>query len=87
MPRQMTLTDIICNALDKDYSLEQAATDLGKLINERKRNTLLYAADAACLTELEQLIPLQEKLALGKLSGNQLFAQLNELGIRLERHD
>ena len=34
MPRQLTIADIITNALDKDYSVEQAATDLGELMNE-----------------------------------------------------
>jgi len=28
----MTITDIIINALDQDYSLEQATTDLGALM-------------------------------------------------------
>jgi hypothetical protein len=32
MPRQLTLADIITNVLDKNYSLEQASTDLGELI-------------------------------------------------------
>ena len=36
------------------------------------------------LTELERIIPLQEKLALGKLQGDQLFAQLDQLAIKLE---
>jgi hypothetical protein len=36
MPRQLTLADIICNGLDKDYSVEQAAIDLGALMTERE---------------------------------------------------
>jgi hypothetical protein len=32
MLRQMTIADIIKNALDKDYSVEQADTDLGALM-------------------------------------------------------
>lgn len=32
----MTLTDIICNALDKNYSMEQAAAELGELLMERE---------------------------------------------------
>ena len=37
------------------------------------------------LRELEQIIPLQERLALGKLRGDQVFTQLDLLGIRLEK--
>jgi hypothetical protein len=36
MPSLMALADIVRNALDKDYSLDQAATDLGELTNERE---------------------------------------------------
>jgi hypothetical protein len=36
MPGQLTIADIITNALDKNYSVEQAATDLGELMNERE---------------------------------------------------
>ena len=32
MRSQLTFTDIIMNAFDKDYSLEQAATDLVELM-------------------------------------------------------
>ena len=87
MPRQMTLTDIVCNALDGDYSLEQAATDLGELMNEREVIKRRYGPGAARLKELESIIPLQERLALGKLRGDQIFEQLEQLGIRLEQHD
>jgi hypothetical protein len=33
MHRQTTIADIITSALDKDYSVDQAATGLGELIN------------------------------------------------------
>jgi hypothetical protein len=81
MPRQLTLADIITNALDKDYSVDQAATDLGELMNELELMKRRHGADSPRLTELESLIPLQEKLALRKRHGDQLFAQLDRLGI------
>ena len=87
MPSQLTIADIITNALDKDYSVDQAATDLGELMNERELIKRRYGTDSPRLTELEKIIPLQEKLALGKLHGDQLFAQLDRLAIRLEKHD
>ena len=34
MPGQMPFSEMITNALDKDYSVELAATDLGELMNE-----------------------------------------------------
>ena len=87
MPEQLAIADIVCNMLNRDYSLEQAATDLGALINERDLIKRRYVRGTARLTELEFLIPLQEKLALGKLHGDQLFAQLDRLGIRVKKHD
>ena len=32
----MTLSDIIRNALDREYSLDRAAADLGELMTERE---------------------------------------------------
>ena len=81
----MTLSDIICKALDKNYSVEEAAADLGALIMERE--LIVRKGDTASprLRELEQIIPLQEKLALGKLRGDESFDRLNLLDIRLEK--
>ena len=67
-----TIADIITNALDKDYSLEQAATDLGELMNERELIKRRFGTDSPRLTELRTLIPIQERLALGKLRGDVL---------------
>ena len=60
MPRQLTLADIITNALDKDYSLDQAATDLDDLMNERELIKRRYEPGAARLAKLEAIIPVQE---------------------------
>lgn len=87
MPRQLTLAAIITNALDKDYSVEQAASDLGELMTELELIKRRYASDTACLSELEKIIPVQEQLTLGKLGGDQIFDQLNWLNIRVEKHD
>jgi hypothetical protein len=83
----LTIADIITNALDKDYSVDQAAKDLGELMMELQLIKRRYGADSPRLTELEKVIPVQERLALGKLRGDQLFAQLDCLGIRAEKHD
>jgi hypothetical protein len=79
-----TIAEIVANALDKDYSLEQAATDLGELLNERELIKRRYGTDSPRLTELEQIIPLQEDLALRKLHGDEIFDRLAQSGIRVE---
>ncbi len=87
MLRQMTIADIIKNVLNKDYLVEQAATDLGELMNELELIKRRYGTDSPRLTELESIIPVQEKLAVRKLRGDQAFEQLAQLDIRLEQHD
>jgi hypothetical protein len=87
MPGQMPFSEMITNALDKDYSVELAATDLGELMNELEVIKGKYGADSPRLTELAAIIPVQEKLALGKLRDNQVLEQLDRLEIRLEQHD
>ena len=84
---QLTIAEIIHNALDKDYSVEQAATDLGELMSERELIKRRYGTDSPRLTELEKIIPVQKRLALGKLRGEEVFEQLAQLNIRLEQHD
>ncbi len=86
MGKKITLSDVLCNAFDKDYSLEQAAIDLGELISEKEIIKRRYGLGHPRLTELEELIIFQEKLTLGKLQGDQLFAQLDQLGITLKKH-
>jgi len=81
---QLTLTDIVRNALDDAYSVEQAAIDLGKLMCEMELIKRRFGTGSHRLAELERIIPLQKKLALGKLQGDQLFSQLDRLGIHPE---
>ena len=81
----MTLTDITRNALDREYSLDRAAADLGALMLERELIRRRGDTEAPRLRELEQIIPLQNKLALGKLHGDELFDRLELLDIRLEK--
>jgi hypothetical protein len=81
---RMTLRDFIRNALDRDYSMEQAAADLGALILERDLIKRKGDTDSPRLRELEQLIPLQETLAQQKLRGDEILDRLTQLGIRVE---
>jgi hypothetical protein len=87
MPRQLTIADIITNALDKDYPVDQAAMDLGELMTEQELIKRRHGIDSPRLAEIEKIIPVQEKFALGKLNGDDVFEQLGQLNIRLEQHD
>jgi hypothetical protein len=87
VPSPLTLADIICNSLDKDYSVEQAVIDLGELMTERELIKLRYGLDFPRRFEIAKIIPAQEKLALGKLRGENVFEQQDQLNIRLEQHD
>ena len=87
MDKKISLSDVLCNAFDKDYSMLQAATDLGELMTELELIKRRYGTGSPRLAELERIIPVQEKLALGKLRGDQLFAQLDQLDIKLKKHE
>ena len=52
MPKQLTIADIIHNAIDKDYSVENAATDLGELMNEQELIKRRFGPGTALLKEL-----------------------------------
>lgn len=80
----MTLRDLICNALNTGYFLEQAAADLGGLMFERDLVKRKGDTDSPRLHELERLIPLQQTLALRKLRGDGISDRLAQLGIRVE---
>jgi hypothetical protein len=85
LPSSMTLSDIVINALDRNYSMEQAAADLGELMNERELIKRKGDTDTHRFRELEKIIPLQETLALRKLRGDEIFDRLAQLGIRVDR--
>ena len=87
MFRQLTISDIITYAFDKGYTMEQAATDLGELMMEPELTKRRHGTDAPRFTELKTLIPIQERLALGKLRGDEVFEQVAQLDIRLEQYD
>ena len=62
--------------------MEHAATYLGALMLELELIRRKYDIESPRLRELEQIIPFQEKLVLGKLRGYELFNRLDLLGIR-----
>ena len=85
MVKELTFAKILCNALDPDYTSTQALDDLSKLMNEA---TLMEAQGETALprfTELESIIPVQEKLAKAKLDGHPIFDGLDTL--KAEKHN
>ena len=64
MTNQLTFADIIKKALDKDYSVEQAAMDLGELMTEREKIMRRYGTDYPRFRNWKQLSR-HKKLALG----------------------
>ena len=67
--------------------MDQAATDLGELMTELELIKRRYGIESPRLAELGKIIPVQKRLALGKLHGEQVFEQLAQLDIRVEQHD
>ena len=79
MSKSHTLADIISNALNKDYSAEQAVADLEKLMNEATLLELTHGPHSPRFIELQKLIPVQEKLMQAKLDGSRIFERLGTL--------
>ena len=73
MNKKPTFTGILRNALNKDYTSDQAAADLGKLMNEATQMQLRGETDSPRFVELESIIPIQEKLVKAKLDGHPIL--------------
>ena len=70
---QLTLADIVRNALDDAYSVEQAAIDLGKLMCEMELIKRRFGTGSHRLAELERIIPLQESSRWGSYRETNYF--------------
>jgi hypothetical protein len=81
---ELTFDSIFCNALDPDYTSDRAANDLAKLMNEATQMQNQGQTDLPRFTELERIIPIQEKLAKAKLDGHPVFDGLGTL--KAEKH-
>jgi hypothetical protein len=85
LPPRMSFSTIIRNALNSNYSMDQAATDLGSLMFEQELIRRRGDTDVPRHRELDRLIPMQETLALGRLNGDELFNRLDLLNVRVEK--
>jgi hypothetical protein len=87
MIKGLTLTNIICNALNPDYTSTQAADDLSKLINEATLMQIQEETDSPRFTELQSIIPVQERLTKAKLDGHPIFDGLGSLNAEPHKKD
>ena len=81
MAAPITLTSIIANAVNKDYTADQAVEDLTRLMNQATLVELRHGTDSPQYNELQKLIPIQEKLVKAKLEGHPIFDQLGSLKV------
>ena len=68
MKNNTTIVDIICNAINQDQSPEESAADLGEFIREMRREEENYGQCTQRMAKLQQLIPIQERVVLMKLT-------------------
>ena len=87
MPKELTFTDILRNALDPDYTSDRAVADLGKLTDEATRMQSRGLTDTPRFVELQSIIPIQEKLVKAKLDGHPIFDRLGTLSAEVHGDD
>ena len=87
MTQALTFTDILRNALNKDYTPDRAVDDLGKLMNEATQMQLQGQTDSPRFVELKSIIPIQEKLAKAKMDGHPIFDRLGTLNAEVHGDD
>ena len=83
MNKELTFPDILCNALNRDYTTAQAYDDLNKLMNEATLMQIEGKTDLPRFEELTRIIPVQERLAKAKLDGHPIFDKLGNLKLTL----
>ena len=87
MTQELTFASIFCNALDPDYTSDQAMDDLSRLMSEATQMQNQGQTDSPRFAELENLIPVQEKLAKAKLDGHPIFDGLGTLKAESHKAD
>ena len=81
MNKNLTLSTILSNTFDKEYTASQAVADLEKLMNEATLLELSDAQDSPRFIELQKLIPVQERLVRTKMDGDPIFDRLGSLKV------
>ena len=83
MDGPITLATILANALDKDYSADQAVEDLTRLMNQATLVEIEHGTGSPEHAEVLRLIPAQERLARAKQEGHPIFDQLGSLKLTI----
>jgi len=76
-----TLSNILANAFNTDYTAGQAVADLEQLMNEATLLELTHGPHSPRFIELQKLIPIQERLVRAKMDGNPIFDRLGTLKV------
>jgi hypothetical protein len=87
MAKELTIASILCNAFNQDYTLAQAVDDLSKMVNEATWLQIQGETDTPRFAELERIIPVQERLAKGKIDGHPIFNRLGSLKVKTHKDD
>ena len=87
MTQELTFTDILRNALNKDYTADRAMDDLSKLMNDATLMEIQGKTNSPRFAELESLIIVQERLAKAKLDGHPIFDDLGTLNAKTHKRD
>ena len=87
MTKELTFASIFCNALDPDYTPDQAVDDLSNLMNEATLMEIEGKTGSPRFAALENIIPIQEKLVKAKLDGNPIFDDLGTLKAEAHKDD
>ena len=85
MNDDLTFPDILCNALNRDYTTGQAYEDLNRLMNEATLMQIEGKTDLPRFEELTRIIPVQERLAKAKLDGHPIFDKLGSLNADIHK--
>ena len=87
MAKELTIASILCNAFNPDYTLAQAVDDLSKLMNEATWLQIQGEADSHRFSDLERIIPVQERLTQMKIDGHPIFNRLGSLNVKTHKDD
>ena len=83
MKNEPSLAQIVVNAFDRDYSLADAASDLGHLILELELEKSSRGENTERAAELRKMISVQKKLALSRSRGDDPVRLSNNQALKV----
>lgn len=71
MGKDIPVTDIVCNIVNRDEGLEEKAADPGELNMQRERGESTFGKNTRRMAEVERMVTLQKKLVLRMVNGDE----------------